>query len=162
MSRSIREAAGCDCWAFAIPGVSCAHLPSLGGEPVSIQKKKMAILVAAALCTSAHAEVVVYGMAMPFLEQVKGSNATVGAPSDRPNMVAASAYTGFNDAARQRITVGTSHLGFRGSEDIAPQLKAVFQMESGFQIDQNAGAGLGGRDSKIGLQHAVFGEIFLG
>ena len=127
-----------------------------------IQTRNVALLAAAAVCGVAHAEIVVYGMAMPFLEQVKSSNATLGAPADRPNMVSAAAYTGFNDAARQRITVGTSHLGFRGSEELTPNLKAVFQMESGFQIDQNAGPGIGARDSKIGLQHARWGEIFLG
>ena len=128
-----------------------------------LRKKNLALALAVALCGSAQAtEVVVYGMAMPFLEQAKTSNATSGVPTDRPNMVAASAYTGLNDAPRQRITVGTSQWGFRGSEDLGPELKAVFQLESAFQIDQNAGPGLGGRDSKIGLQHKRFGEIFLG
>ena len=129
---------------------------------MGIHKKKLAVLVAAMGCGAAHAEVVVYGMAMPFLENAKTTGATNGAPTDRPNMVSAASYTGLNDASRSRITVGTSHLGFRGSEDLGGGLKAVFQMESGFQIDQNAGAGLGARDSKIGLRHEAWGEIFLG
>src|SRR4051812_17807624 len=127
-----------------------------------MNNKKLAMIVAATLCGSAQAEVVVYGMVIPFLENVSTHGATQAVPTDRPNMVPAASYTGLNDSARQRITVGTSHLGFRGSEEIAPDLKAVFQLESGFQIDQNAGPGLGARDSKIGLQHKAFGEIFLG
>jgi len=125
-------------------------------------KSQLAACVALAFTGAAHAEVVVYGMAMPFLEQAKSENATTGAPADRPNMVPASAYTGLNDSPRSRITVGTSHLGVRGSEDLGGGLKAVFQLESAFQIDQNAGPGLGGRDSKIGLRHEAWGEIFLG
>ena len=127
-----------------------------------IDKNKVAVLLVTAACGAAHGEIVVYGMAMPFLENVQSRNATQGVPADRPNMVAASAYTGLNEAARSRITVGTSHLGFRGSEDLGGGLKAVFQMESGFQIDQNSGPGIGARDSKIGLRNESWGEIFLG
>ena len=37
----------------------------------------------------------------------------------------------------------------------------MWQLESGFQIDQNVGPGLGARNSKVGLQGA-WGEVFLG
>jgi predicted porin len=125
---------------------------------------KMKILTAAvlaSLASAAHAEVVVYGMAMPFLDNARTTGATNGAPADRPNQVPASAYTGVNDLARWRITVGTSNWGFRGTEDLTPSLKAVWQLESGFQIDQNSGPGLGARDSKIGLR-GNWGEVFMG
>ena len=126
------------------------------------RKKILAAAVAASLATLAHAEVVVYGTAMPFFDNVKTEHATTVAPSDRPSQLPASAYTGLNDPARNRITVGTTNLGFRGTEELGGDLKAVWQLESGFQIDQNNGPGLGARDSKLGLQHKVFGEIFLG
>ena len=71
-------------------------------------------------------------------------------------------YTGVNDPRRTRITVGTSNWGFRGYEDLAPGLRAVWQLESGFQIDQNVGPGIGARDSKVGLQSPMWGEIFMG
>jgi predicted porin len=126
---------------------------------------KMKVLAAAVLAclasAAAHAEVVVYGTAMPFLDNARTSGATQGAPTDRPNQVPASAYTGVNDLARYRITVGTSAWGFRGTEDLAPGLKAVWQLESGFQLDQNTGPGLGARDSKVGLK-GNWGEIFMG
>lgn len=120
--------------------------------------------VAAALaapCALAQSEIVVYGLAMPFLDNAKTSGATSGAPAERPGMVPATAYPGANDAPRQRVTVGTSSLGFRGYETLGPELKLVWQLESGFQLDQNAGPGIGARDSKVGLS-GPWGEVFLG
>ena len=83
------------------------------------------------------------------------------AATDRPSQLPASAFTGANDVRRNRMTVGTSNWGFRGYEDLSPNLKAVWQLESGFQIDQNTGPGLGARDSKVGLRSS-WGEIFMG
>jgi predicted porin len=123
----------------------------------------LAAAAASAAATAASAdEVVVYGLAMPFLENVKTQNATNGVPSERPALVPASAYTGINDDARWRISSGTSNLGFRGSETLGPGLKVVWQMESAFQVDQNTGPGWSGRNSKIGLQSPVWGEVNLG
>jgi predicted porin len=126
-----------------------------------MKMKVLAAAVLASVASVAQAEVVVYGMAMPFLDNARTSGATQGAPTDRPNQVPASAYTGVNDLARYRITVGTSNWGFRGTEDLTPELKAVWQLESGFQIDQNTGPGLGARDSKVGLR-GNWGEVFMG
>src|ERR1700694_4073 len=127
-------------------------------------KPKIVLLALSVLaCASAQAESVVemYGMAMPFLENVKTTGATASAPADRPNQVSAATYTGLNDTQRYRMSVGTSHWGFRGYEDLSPELKLVWQLESGFQIDQNTGPGLGARDSKVGLRNK-WGEVFLG
>jgi predicted porin len=126
------------------------------------RKLLLATAVSATFTGFAHGEVVVYGTAMPFFDNVKTEHATTVVPDDRPSQLPASAYTGLNDPARNRITVGTSALGFRGTEDLGTDLKAVWQLESGFQLDQNTGPGLGARDSKVGLQHKKFGEIFLG
>jgi predicted porin len=125
------------------------------------QKKLLAAAVAALACGAAHAEVVVYGVGMPFLESVRTTGATATAPSERPALLPAAAYTGVNDPSRWRMSVGTSALGFRGSDELGGGLKVVWQMESGFQLDQNTGPGLGARNSKVGLQGA-FGEVFLG
>jgi len=103
-----------------------------------------------------------YGMAMPFFDNAKTNGATVGVPADKPTQVAAAAYTGVNDPARNRITVGTSQWGFRGYEKLGWDLRLVWQMESAFQIDQNTPPGLGGRDSKVGIRSGRFGEIFFG
>lgn len=121
--------------------------------------------VLAAGIARADSVVEMYGLAFPFLDSAQTKNATTPAPSaaDRPSMLSAAAYTGVNDLRRWRITVGTSAWGFRGFEDIGPgKLRAVWQLESGFQLDQNTGPGLGARDSKVGLQSPVWGEVFLG
>ena len=103
-----------------------------------------------------------YGMAFPFFDHAQTKGATVGVPSEKPTMVPASAYSIGNDLARNRITVGTSQLGFRGYEKLSRDLRVVWQLESGFQIDQNTGPGLGARDSKVGLKSNSMGEIFMG
>ena len=103
-----------------------------------------------------------YGMAFPFVDNAKTKGATTGAPADKPSMVPVAAYTGVNDPARTRITVGTSNWGFRGYEKLGSDLRLVWQLESGFQIDQNTGPGLGARDSKVGLKSNRWGEIFAG
>jgi predicted porin len=102
-----------------------------------------------------------YGLAMPFFDNAKTQGATGAAPTDRPNQVPASAYTGANDPARNRITVGTSHWGFRGYEKLGNDLRLVWQMESAFQLDQNTGPGIAARDNKVGLRNR-WGEIFMG
>ncbi|MGZ5584568.1 MAG: porin [Usitatibacter sp.] len=126
---------------------------------------RLIVVAMGAACGMAQAQstVEIYGTAFPFFDNAKTTGATSAAPAaaDRPNQVPASTYTGLNDPARNRITVGTSALGFRGTEQINPSLKVVWQMESGFQIDQNTGPGLGARDSKVGLQ-GPWGQVFLG
>ena len=132
-------------------------------------KNKTQLLIAAIAASAsagAHAqaptsEVTMYGLAMPFFEQVKTSGATTSAPTDRPTLLPAGAYTGLNDASRSRITVGTTQWGFRGFETLSPGLKLVWQLESAFQIDQNVGPGIGARNSKVGLQGG-FGEVMFG
>jgi predicted porin len=106
--------------------------------------------------------VVLYGMGMPFWEHAQTKNATNSVPVNRPAQVAAAAYSGTTDSPRDRITVGTSHLGFRGSESLGGGWKVVFQMESAFPLDQNTGVGWAARDSKVGLAHQSYGEIFMG
>src|SRR2546425_361330 len=119
---------------------------------MTMKASKPLLAAALALAGCAHAESVVemYGTVFPVLDSAQTKNATSPAPADRPSQLPASAYTGANDPQRMRITVGTSNWGFRGYEDLAPGLRAVWQLESGFQIDQNTGPGLGARDSKIG------------
>jgi len=120
-----------------------------------------ALLASGAAYAEPDSVVEMYGMAFPFLDSAETKNATAVAPTDKPSQLSASAYTGANDPRRQRITVGTSQWGFRGYEKLAGDLKLVWQLESGFQIDQNTGPGLGARDSKVGLRNR-WGEIFMG
>ena len=102
-----------------------------------------------------------YGTLFPFIDSAETTGATTPAPSSRPSQLPASAYTGANDLKRTRITVGTTNWGFRGYESLGGDLKLVWQLESGFQIDQNTGPGLGARNSKVGLRNR-WGELFMG
>ena len=127
---------------------------------------RLLALAALPLALGAYAQepasiVEMYGTVMPFLDNADTTGATSPAPANRPSQLAASAYTGANDLRRNRITVGTTHWGFRGYETLGGDLKLVWQLESGFQIDQNTGPGLGARDSKVGLRNR-WGELFLG
>lgn len=106
--------------------------------------------------------VVMYGMGMPFFDHAQTDHSTRPAPANRPSTLPASVYTGNVDPSRERITVGTSNWGFRGSESLGGGWKVVFQLESAFPIDQNSGVGWAARDSKVGLANARFGEIFMG
>src|SRR4051794_16739118 len=110
-----------------------------------MKPSKSLLAAALAIAGSAQAASVVemYGTVFPIFDSAETKNATLGAPADRPSQIPASAYTGANDPRRTRITVGTSAWGFRGYEDLWPGLRAVWQLESGFQIDQNVGPGLG-------------------
>jgi predicted porin len=120
---------------------------------MNIRKKLLWGTIGLAACGVAHAQTVeVYGLVFQFLDNAKTSGATSPAPSDRPNQVGAGAYTGVNDPAKNRLSSGTSNLGFRGSEDLGGGLKAVWQLESAFQVDQNTGPGWAGRNSMVGLQ----------
>ncbi len=133
-----------------------------------MKARKTVLAAALALAGPAQAESVVemYGTAFPYFDSAETKNATTGAAvppaGERPTQLPSTAYTGQNDLKRTRITVGTSNWGFRGYEDLAPGLRAVWQLESGFQLDQNVGPGIGARDSKVGLQSPVWGEIFMG
>jgi predicted porin len=124
------------------------------------------LLAATALAVAGGAQaatvVEMYGTIMPFVESVDTTHATSAAPAERPSQLSAAAYTGVNDVRRTRITAGTSQWGFRGYEDLTPSLKAVWQLESAFQPEQNTGPGLGARNSKLGLAGPAWGEIFMG
>lgn len=62
-------------------------------------------------------------------------------------------------------TMNTSRIGFRGSEDLGGGLKAVFQLENGFKLDNGAFDGDAGqlfnRQSNVGLE-GDFGRVVAG
>ena len=118
-----------------------------------MNKKLIALAVAGASLAPVVASaqtanpVTLYGRAFVMFESVRadGGNA---APLSTRNRV--------ND-------VGPSFIGVRGTEDIGGGLKAFFQMEYGFRIDENNGSGtpFSGRNSAVGLQ-GNFGSVLLG
>ncbi|APV51937.1 hypothetical protein BWI17_21040 [Betaproteobacteria bacterium GR16-43] len=103
----------------------------------------------------------IYGLLIPFLDsaQTTGASApgTVGS-----SMVPASSYTGVNADRRGRLTGGTTNIGFRGSRNLGPDMKALFQIESGIPVDGDPGPNtLASRNTHVGLQ-GKWGTAFLG
>jgi predicted porin len=106
----------------------------------------------------------IYGTLLPFLDNVQTSGATAAGLSPATggaSLVAASAYTGINLPGRNRITSGTSNLGFRGGYIIDGNLKVVFQIESAVSPDGDAPNTLAGRNSRLGLEGS-WGTVFYG
>ena len=109
-------------------------------------------VLAASGAAMAQSTVTLYGLADIWVGSVKDS-ATIGGVS-----------------ASQRTTsvdsngVNTSHFGFKGSEDLGGGLKANFQLEQGFNVDngtaQSAGSAFN-RQAWVGVSGG-FGEVQLG
>jgi len=131
-----------------------------------MQKKVMALAVAGALSAPAAAfaqagNVQIYGRLNVGLDnyEAKGASANTGTVNS-------------DFKARMRMFDGASRLGVRGSEDLGGGLKALFQIESGANIDSgnslsqsgssNASAGtFATRDSYVGLEGG-FGRLTMG
>jgi predicted porin len=127
-----------------------------------MQKKLMALAVAGALSAPVAAfaqasNVQIYGRANVGVDNYQATGATNGA----------------NDLkSRMRVFDQGSRLGVRGSEDLGGGLKAIFQIESGVNIDSGTANGQSGaantstgffasRDSYAGLEGG-FGRIQMG
>lgn len=105
-----------------------------------MQKRLIALAIAAAATAPAFAQssVTIYGVADGTIENVKASGATGGSVGERPSM--------------GRVVSNSSLIGFKGVEDLGGGLKAVFQLEQGFDLQSGAaGQGLATRDTYVGL-----------
>ena len=80
-------------------------------------------LLAASLTAQAQSNVTIYGVADASVEAVSSKGAT----------------DGVNRGSFSRVNSSGSYIGFKGSEDLGSGLKAVFQIESGYSTDSNAG-----------------------
>jgi GBP family porin len=105
----------------------------------------------AAVCGPARAQaaVTIYGVVDAGVEYQKASAGSNGAATSSTNLV--------------NGTFGASRLGFRGSEDLGGGLRAFFQIENGFNVDDGTvtGAAFWGRKSIVGLS-GRWGELSLG
>jgi predicted porin len=63
-------------------------------------------------------------------------------------------------ASRNKVTDYSSHVGWRGTEDLGGGLKAFFQFETGARVDSN-NATWSARNSAVGLQGS-FGSVLMG
>ena len=127
-----------------------------------MQKKHMALAAAVALAAPAAlaqtGNVQIYGRAALGLDNYAATGATAGSQ--------------FDYKARSRIYDIASRIGFRGTENLGDGLQAVWQIESGVNLDTGNGNGqnglangstglLGSRDSFAGLKGGM-GQLTLG
>ena len=113
-----------------------------------MNKKLIALAVAgacvapAAMAQSAN-PVTLYGRVYATLEQVQAKGGSAAEVS-----------------SRTRVSDQSSLLGVRGTEDLGGGLKAFFQLETGFKVDEN-NTTFAARNSAVGLQGA-WGSVLLG
>lgn len=133
--------------ALLIPGMSLAKGDKAeGAEPDSV--------------------VELYGKVYPELIFPSGSGAT---STDRAAGANAASYCticlrpeGENAVIkRTEMQSSNSRFGVRGSEKIGHDLRAIFQLETQFLLDQNT-TGFAQRDSFVGIQSKKFGTVKLG
>lgn len=129
------------------------------------QKTVMTLAIAAALAlplaASAQSSVTIYGKVYPQFERSSqsGATATGAAVSSLSN-----AAVSTPDADTLSMEAPNSRLGFRGTEKISGNLKAIFQLEMGFGVDDgalNKAGVLFGRNTFVGLS-GDFGTIRAG
>lgn len=132
-----------------------------------MQKKKLALAIGAAMIvTAAHAQkkaepdsvIVLYGKVYPELVFPSSSGATAAGTA---TCSICSPATGTNEIIElTEIESSNSRLGVRGHERLGPNLKAIFQLETQFKVDQND-TPFARRDSFIGLTGG-WGTVKLG
>ncbi len=128
-----------------------------------MQKKHLTLAIVAALTAPAAvyaqtSDVQIYGRANLGLDNYSATGSTAGAQ--------------FDYKARNRVFDTASRIGFRGTEDLGNGLKALFQIETGVNMDSGNGNGQNGlangstgslasRDSFVGLQGGM-GRVTFG
>ena len=119
-----------------------------------MKKTLFALAALGAMAGVAHAQssVTLYGIADVWLGQTSSKTTTAGVEVKQPSQTAINSG-GLNG----------SRWGLRGSEDLGGGLKAVFQLESGFDISTGANTQgvLFGRQAFVGLSGG-FGTVSLG
>lgn len=122
----------------------------------------MAATAPAAFAGDADLQLDIYGTLLPFIDHTSISDGSAGPSSGRPNQVAASAYSA-TESDGERVTGGTSNLGFKGSYALGQELKVIFQIESQIPIDGTQGpeGNLASRNSQVGLEGS-WGSAFVG
>lgn len=148
-----------------------------------MQKKALAVAIGVALAIpsvalaqkkdgsskggpEADSVVELYGKVYPELVMPSGSGATAASPS---TVATSSSYcticqrpgSGNAIVHRTEMESSNSRFGVRGSEKLGTDLRAIFQLETGFLVDSN-NTSFAQRDSFVGLQHKKFGTVKLG
>ncbi len=118
-----------------------------------MNKKLIAVAVAgvlAAPAVMAENSVTIYGVADVGLEHVEAKGATTA---------------NADVVGRTRVTPNSSYLGFKGQEELGGDLKAIWQIEQGVDLDDGGGTSTNGfatRDSYVGLNSKSAGTVMMG
>ncbi len=127
------------------------------------RKRLIALAVAGALAAPglalAQSSVQIYGTLNLNFQNAQRGGATAAGTTGLATLAAAA--TGTNATSRNAVSTDSSNIGFKGAEDLGGGLKAVFQIETSANIDGQNLAGLGNRNSKVGIAGG-FGEVFFG
>lgn len=119
-----------------------------------------------AAAQSGGSSVQIYGYLAPMVDRISVSGTTEVAPADRPFMLGANAYGARGNGSVLRMQSATTNFGFRGTEDLGGGLQALFQLESGFQVDDGNWTGGAGRafnrNTRVGLASKRWGTLFGG
>ena len=135
-----------------------------------MQKAMLALLAATMISYGARAsaqavtaDVEVYGVLVPHLEYIETTGATPLAARGGASQVQDAAFTGIDEPFRFRLTQGTSHIGFRGTVNLAGDaLRVIWQIESGVPVDGDPVLNtFASRNSRLGLS-GDFGTLFFG
>lgn len=128
----------------------------------------LALPLMAGTAAAQSSNVQIYGHLSPMIDHVSVSGTTANAPVDRPFMVAASAYGLRGNGSVLRMQSATTNLGFRGTEDLGGGWRALFQLETGFQVDDGNWTGATptstrglNRNTRVGLS-SPYGTLFGG
>jgi len=118
------------------------------------------------LASAQASQIQIYGTFNPMVDNIKTSGATqpgLSPATGGATMVAASSYTGDlgNLPSRNRLTSGTSNLGFKGSYKVSDDVKVIWQIESAVSPDGDAPNAWTSRNSCLGLE-TTWGTVFYG
>jgi predicted porin len=129
------------------------------------KKNLIAVAVSAAfglpLAAQAQTSVTVFGKLYPQITNIRTSGASPVGTVVSPLSLAA---TGAASTRQTVMQSSNSRIGFRGTEDLGGGLKALFQLESAFSVDDgtlNATNVLWGQNTFVGLAGG-FGTVKLG
>ena len=100
-----------------------------------------------------------YGKAYPEYARSQGYDATAKGETTCTICAAATGTTGVRD--RSLVEAPNTRIGFRGHEKLGGDLKAIWQLETEFRVDQND-TPYAARDSFVGLDSRRWGTIKLG
>lgn len=118
------------------------------------------------LASAQASPVQIYGTFNPMVDNIKTSGATqpgLSPANGGATMVPLTAYTGDlgNLPARNRMSSGTSNIGFKGNYKVSDDVKVIWQIESAVSPDGDAPNAWTSRNSCLGLE-TTWGTVFYG